>query len=278
MIETRRNIFNMKINIKINLFENDLEGYNKSPVFYITIPLYSYLYSYIPEINNFFYNYVQKITKHEIWFEYKNIPLKWNIPIGVNLDILKIYNDNDNNELRDPLNIIIHYRNFPNNLLGILRNDKILFNTFTHSLKESKLIQFEDKDIYLTRFSTDDNIKLWKYIKDNDFNNYYSIIDKIDKDNIIHNYSIKFYFASSDYYITKKLKITEQYKQSLTIINLLNIFFPNLFDNNNTVLKEEYKSLSIRSQLIDIDLNMLFDEIYNLFVNIDSSLYLIINI
>ena len=63
------------------------------PPYYIDVPRNSYLYLYIEQINEYFGDYAQTIVTREIWFEYKNEPLKWEIPLGVVYDLYSSKND-----------------------------------------------------------------------------------------------------------------------------------------------------------------------------------------
>jgi autophagy-related protein 5 len=73
----------------------------------------------------------------ELWFCYKNVPLKWNIPVGVLLDILLVLN-----RQVLPLEITVHFQAFPTDQL--LRC-KSLFTARSHyfnALKESLFLEY----------------------------------------------------------------------------------------------------------------------------------------
>ena len=55
---------------------------------------------------------IQDKPETEMWLSYNGIPLKWHLPIGVIMDLY-----NDNNEFQLPWNIVVHFHNFPSQII-----------------------------------------------------------------------------------------------------------------------------------------------------------------
>lgn len=69
-----------------------------------------------------------------MWFEFNNIPLKWNVPIGVQFDYIIGCKDKQNDL---PFCLIFHYKGIPEEQLLKLEGLSFMRFYFINALKES---------------------------------------------------------------------------------------------------------------------------------------------
>ncbi len=72
----------------------------------------------------------------DVWFEVNKVPLKWHIPFGVLLDGIS------GGEYELPINIIAHFRSFPENQLVRYKGMESLKFTYLNALKEANTLKY----------------------------------------------------------------------------------------------------------------------------------------
>lgn len=86
-------------------------------------------YIYLQEIQSYFENFSQKITKREYWLEFNGSPLNWDNTLGCVIDLFRKQKDG-------PIfNFVFHLRNCPTEILK-LENMSEIKSRFLHSLKD----------------------------------------------------------------------------------------------------------------------------------------------
>jgi autophagy-related protein 5 len=104
-------------------------------------PRENYFFYILAEVKSLFDSYgpSDKIDAYdEMWFEFNNTPLKWNVPIGVQFDTL-IGLANKQKDL--PWCLTFHYRGFPEEQVLRLEGINFLRFHFINSLKESHCLR-----------------------------------------------------------------------------------------------------------------------------------------
>ncbi|KAF7831163.1 autophagy protein 5 [Senna tora] len=106
-----------------------------------------------------------------IWFEYKGLPLKWNIPTGVLFDLLCV-------EPQRPWNLIVHFRGYPSNILLPCEGEDGVKWSFINSLKEAAyIINGNCKNIM--NMSQTDQTELWRSVLNNNLEAYRRVSSKL---------------------------------------------------------------------------------------------------
>lgn len=85
LAEIKKKLWNGSINVKILLnIEDQIIEY------LLTIPRNSYFPTVFPQLIRYFQNFITTIelSKVPIWLEFEEVPLKWNLPVGVLYDYL----------------------------------------------------------------------------------------------------------------------------------------------------------------------------------------------
>jgi hypothetical protein len=104
----------------------------KSPLpYYCLLPRCSYLPLVIDDIKAHFQSTVPSTS--DIWFEVNGEPLRWHLFIGILFDL-------HGNQFTLPWPIVVHFQNFPTNILRCESNEAIK-NFYFQSLKEGLVIK-----------------------------------------------------------------------------------------------------------------------------------------
>ena len=84
--ELRRRLWEGLLPVKVDLAMSDLNSLEPPRSLYIMAPRENYFFYLLSEVKNLFDSYgpSDKLDSYdEMWFEFNNTPLKWNVPIGV---------------------------------------------------------------------------------------------------------------------------------------------------------------------------------------------------
>lgn len=119
------------------LSDSDLTSLIPPLPMFAMIPRMSYFVLSVPNVIQYFTPFAIPIlnNSNSIWFEYNAQPLKWNIPLGVMFDILKV----DTHDL--PWTITVHFQNKPNMLLPITGEVEVESH-FMNSIKQATYAKY----------------------------------------------------------------------------------------------------------------------------------------
>lgn len=121
-----------QIPLKLVLATNEITSLDTpSPLYALAFRL-SYLPTVAAQALEFFQDVLPPGTNTP-WFEYKRIPLPWQIPVGVLYDLLA-------SENKQPWRLTVHFRSFPSDTLLRWDGDVTLRAAFFNSLKEAAYI------------------------------------------------------------------------------------------------------------------------------------------
>jgi autophagy-related protein 5 len=136
-MELRRKLWDGLLPVKVDLAINDLSSIETPRSLYIMAPRENYLFFILNEVKWLFDSYgpAEKLDSYdEMWFEFNNIPLKWNVPIGVQFDTIVGLSDKHKDL---PWCLTFHYRGFPEEQVLRLEGMNCFKFFFINSLKES---------------------------------------------------------------------------------------------------------------------------------------------
>ena len=263
----RKMILKKEFLIKISLYQHDIEGFFNPPPFYLKISRFSYLWSLLPQIKEFFDYYAQNTTKHENWFEIDNVPLNWDYPFGVIFDLL-VNKEKKNNKYS---HIIFHYRNYPSKVLGPLSSILRLKESIIHSLKDASWSRSGKSDCVKNSLNGRDVEFIWNNIKEQKILEVFNITSKLK---ILFQKKVipcRFFVKKVNKMICKNIDC------NLTVLEVLKNTFPNAFKENEDDFKEKYKNFNITNGGISIPLNMKISDIDEIFHYIDFYNYFFID-
>ena len=196
--------------------------------YYIMLPRNSYLTLFTKEIVETFGKFVENEEDNQVWFEYKEKPLRWHYPCGVLYDL---YCNQNGSDL--PWRITVHFKNFPDQELLQCSNYDVIESHFITMLKEADYLKHKGQVI--SNMSKNQHQQLWHGLKTNNFEEFWQINKKF-----MDNYEDTLSFKSIPmrfYYNEKVLQKlisprTADDTQDSTLRDALFIVLPDLFTNN----------------------------------------------
>lgn len=252
--------------LRIILFRDDIEGSFTPPPFYFKVTRFCYLWSFMPEIKDFFDYYAQSTTKHENWFEHKGTPIPWDLPFGTIFDLYLCGEKSDTNYF----DIVFHYRNFPNKVLGSLKNIEFIKDTIIHNMKEASWIRSGRNDCVKTFLNPQDVIYIWQYFKGQNVADIQRITDKLRVHFTSGKLPVKVFIKNTSQMVNKAIDVTWRLK------DLAKRLFPKIFDSEDNI-KEEYSKFGVWVSGIQVPLETELALIDSIFVFMDQFIYLTVS-
>ncbi|KAK9838653.1 hypothetical protein WJX74_000686 [Apatococcus lobatus] len=164
-------VWQAAVPVRLELAPNEVTTPEAPPPVYVMAPRMSYLPIIAQQLLSSF-EHVLPPGENTPWFEYRRLPLKWQLPIGVLYDLLA-------NEDEQPWQLTIHYRHYPSENLLPWSSPAALSNHFFSSLKEAGYIcRWSNTNAVMTMTNTarDD---LWQSIQAHDHKQYASILESL---------------------------------------------------------------------------------------------------
>ncbi|KAG0502170.1 hypothetical protein HPP92_002242 [Vanilla planifolia] len=127
--QAMRYVWEGAIPLQIFLHESEVTTLPPPPPVMILGPRLGYLPLLVPTIKPYF-NETLPPGVDSVWFDYKGLPLKWNIPTGVLFDLLCA-------EPERPWNLTVHFRAPPGDILIPCDGEDSVKWSFINSLKEA---------------------------------------------------------------------------------------------------------------------------------------------
>ncbi|XP_068637030.1 autophagy protein 5-like isoform X2 [Aristolochia californica] len=168
--DAQRLVWGAAIPLQIHLDGSEITTLTPPPLFLVMGPRLGYLPLLIPLLKPHF-NSSLPPGVDTIWFDYKGLPLKWYIPIGVLFDLLCA-------EPERPWNLTVHFRGYPTETLTPCDGEDCLKWSFINSLKEAAyIINGNCKNIM--NMSQSDQLELWKCVGKANMGGYCRVSSKL---------------------------------------------------------------------------------------------------
>ncbi|XP_019172021.1 PREDICTED: autophagy protein 5 isoform X1 [Ipomoea nil] len=168
--EAQKYVWEGAIPLQIHLHESEVTTLPLPPPALILAPRIGYLPLLAPQVKPFFSGTLPPGVD-TIWFEYKGLPLKWYIPIGVLFDLLCA-------EPERPWNLTVHFRGYPGNILTPCEAEDSVKWSFINSLKEAAyIINGNCKNIM--NMSQSDQSELWRSVVNRNLEAYLRVSSKL---------------------------------------------------------------------------------------------------
>lgn len=258
--EIKKKLWNGSINVKIIL---ELPTENKNLEYLLFIHRNSYFPIVFPEIIRYFKNFTNiDLSDIPVWLEYEQVPIKWNLPVGVLYDYLYLparenidswtltmkYDDDYPIEHVIPFNELL-----PNGEVDYL---KTLHQVLTNQLKQSCFV-INGTAKPIMQLSEDNSKLLWKSILSRNLTNFASINRKIIKS--IDKIPVKIYIAGSPTVIQVPIS------KSQTLGEILDLHAANLAKLAHPFIQGIDATPLVKESL---------QEIWKLFKHLDNILYI----
>jgi len=133
-------------------------------------PRIGYLPLLIPVIKAHFSNALPPGVD-TVWFEYKGLPLKWYVPIGVLFDLLCA-------DPERPWNLIVHFRGYPSEILSPCEGEESVKWSYMNSLKEATFV-ITGNSKSVMNMSQADQVALWESVMKGNLDGYKNISTRL---------------------------------------------------------------------------------------------------
>lgn len=168
--EAVRYVWEGAIPLQIRLHESQVTTLPPPPPLLILGPRIGYLPLLVPIIKPHFDDTLPP-GADSIWFEYKGLPLKWYIPIGVLFDLLCA-------EPERPWNLTVHFRGLPGEILTPCDGEDNVKWNFINSLKEAAyIINGNCKNVM--NMSQTDQSELWQSLAKGNMDGYTRVSSRL---------------------------------------------------------------------------------------------------
>ncbi|CAM8965585.1 unnamed protein product [Rhodiola kirilowii] len=168
--EAQKFVWQGAIPLQIHLHESEVTALPAPPPLMVLAPRIGYLPLLASQLKPHFGGALPPGTD-TIWFEYKGLPLKWYVPIGVIFDLLCT-------EPERPWNLTVHFRGYPSNILTPYESEESVKWSFINSLKEAAyIINGNCKNIM--KMAQSDQVDLWNSISNRNLEAYMRISSKL---------------------------------------------------------------------------------------------------
>ncbi|OVA14282.1 Autophagy-related protein 5 [Macleaya cordata] len=180
--EAQKYVWEGAIPLQIHLHESEITTLPSPPPALILGPRMGYLPLLVPQIKPYFSDTLPPGVD-TVWFDYKGIPLKWYIPIGVLFDLLCV-------EPERPWNLTVHFRGYPADLLSPCEGEDSVKWSFINSLKEAAyIINGNSKNVM--NMSQVDQLELWRSILNREMEVFLRISSKLKLGTVGEDYTKK---------------------------------------------------------------------------------------
>jgi autophagy-related protein 5 len=171
-------------------------------------PRENYFFFILAEVKSLFDSYgpSDKIDAYdEMWFEFNNTPLKWNVPIGVQFDTL-IGLANKQKDL--PWCLTFHYRGFPEEQVLRLEGINFLRFHFINSLKESHCLRLGSAQELLSMQKKDEQ-RMIEGLKRHNFDSFWEINSPLCDREVteLKKYAVRFYNNRHHTYVQPSIEV-----------------------------------------------------------------------
>jgi len=173
--DVEKEIWTSSIPVEFTLNESEVTVSEKPVAIYQIILRVSYLGFHVKQVEDYFGSYVTRLSdsaNDSIWFSFKGKPVNWHLPVGVLADMLM--------PGTVPLELTVHFRNFPHDQLLPMKTENDMYCFFKHSLKQACSIRFGSAKPILTLGAPDLTL-LCESVRDHSLENFRKVTKVIEE-------------------------------------------------------------------------------------------------
>ncbi|CAN6607429.1 autophagy protein 5 [Trichomonascus vanleenenianus] len=246
MSEVRELIWNGTIPIKVTLAGNESRSPDKQE-YLLTVPRNSYISIYLPQILAYFrpsLNDPHNADKHDWWFDFEGVPVRWNWPVGLSYDLLTGLDPTqaaeEKNDSHLPWALELHHKNYPKDyILGYESIDSLRDYWLNQSKEACYLRDGNAKAIM--NMSKDETDELWESVKAHRFATFWSITDRRLLPNTATNLRyvpVKVYLPVTNKMLQRLIRPTlEDKREPQTVGTALHEHLTELFPSRRTCIR-----------------------------------------
>lgn len=233
----------------------------------------SYFPLYFPVIARFFTTILGKDIR-KIWLQYQDVPLKWNLPVGVLYDLLFLPTHSASENWTLELQYETRDVAFPKDDIipfqangGIIDYEKLLNELFINHLKQSCYVMTGNSRAVMN-LSENDTKSLWTAIVNHDYGVFTSIMNKVLLKTLLR-VPIKLYLAGSSTLIQAPVFPAKDLEKQTTLRDVLAQWLPEMFGSD-----------SAEAFIHGINVDVLYDtpilDVWSTFCHLDNFLYIVV--
>lgn len=225
---------------------------------------------YFPAIALFFSAVLGKDIRN-VWLQYEDVPLKWNLPVGVLYDLFYLPTHLDGGHWT------LHLRYgdmFPkDDIIPFHSNgssvgyQSLLHEMFINHLKQSCYVMSGNSRAVMN-LSENDTKSLWAAVLLHDYGVYASIMKKVSP-KTLQRVPIKLYLAGSSSLIQAPVFPTSNLGKQTTLRDVLRQWLPEMLESNKAT-----------AYIQGINVDVLYDapiiDVWNSFCHLDNFLYIVV--
>ncbi|KAK9463818.1 autophagy protein Apg5-domain-containing protein [Lipomyces oligophaga] len=243
-VSVRRMLWNGTIPLKIVLAQQERNTLDLIQPYYINAHRLSYLPFLFERVLAFFKPYLrdpESASSYEWWFEFEDVPLRWNWPIGLLYDLLTgldpALEDIADHDWHLPWSITIHFNDYPADSLLRLTSVKDVEDQWMNRVKESDFIRRGNSNTVMN-LSRADSDNMWAAVVKYDFDMFWNTARKLLPQNAIslNHVPVKIYLPSSNKILQSLITPMISPKEVQTVGTALHTQLGYLFPSRRTYI------------------------------------------
>ena len=147
---------------------------------YVLAPRVSYLPQLVESVLALFQQAVAPAGGNggaqHVWFEASGVPLKWQLPVGVLVDAVRMFAPAD---VSLPLTVVVHFHDFPSDTLMRYQGQQSARRAYVNALKQSACLHFGSAKPVLTGLSQTQQEQMWRAIATGNHAQFWSCNDAL---------------------------------------------------------------------------------------------------
>ncbi|KAJ5789734.1 uncharacterized protein N7518_006745 [Penicillium psychrosexuale] len=181
-------VWDGRLPLQIVLASSESRTFDKTDPYLISYPRISYLPSLLPRLRAFFSNFLIEPSSqsHDGWFEFEGVPLKWHYPVGLLFDLYAgadpasktATRDNESTNQGPPLpwRLIVHFTDWPHDLVRLDADGMVMNDAFINSVKEADFLRNGTAKGIMS-LSKEDSSGLWNAVQEQTILTRRNIVD-----------------------------------------------------------------------------------------------------
>ncbi|KAJ5467483.1 Autophagy-related protein 5 [Penicillium sp. IBT 31633x] len=182
----QKTVWDGRLPLEIVLAPSESRSFDKTDPYLIAYPRISYLPSLLPKLRTFFSNSLIEPNSqfYNGWFEFDGVPLKWHYPVGLLYDLYagadpasKTTTRGDESPKGEsplPWRLILHFSDWPNDLVQLDADGMVMNDAFINSVKEADFLRNGTAKGIMS-LSKEDSSGLWKAVEELDLSSFQRI-------------------------------------------------------------------------------------------------------
>jgi autophagy-related protein 5 len=240
----RKQIWDGTIPIRIILASNETRS-NEPVEYLLKAHRCSYLALYIPKVLRYFAKFLNDPSDAESWnwwFEFEQVPARWNWPVGLSFDMmtgLDPLSPDSAGATCLPWTLTLHRKDFPVEYILRLEDEATVMDYWLNQTKESCCLR-DGNSRAVMNLSKSDTIELWDSVRNHSYDAYWSSVDKMQTANSeMKNVPLKVYLPGGNrvvHVVVTPNRGSEESQQPTTLGMALSDQFPELFPSKRTCI------------------------------------------